>query len=295
MILRRRLWSLWVIFLVVYAVAVWAGGGRIGFGPVTRITGIVIALLAAGALVTLTEASFIRPLLRRLRRLDDYIRSVDSTPPPPRIRGIDEIESIRDDLRRVLRRFDETRGIQVARRLRAEVDSRIDALTRLYNHRTFARFLVEEWERAQRLWAPLALLILDVDRFKAFNDDLGHLAGNQVLEKVAGAVRDGVRDSDLVFRYAGDEFAVLLPRTGLQQAVAVAEKIRQRVNGQRIEGGGGRPLSVSIGAAETGVEMRSPEDLVEAADRALYQAKEGGRNVVAYPVGRSEYKLYGRE
>ena len=237
-----------------------------------------------------------RPLRRRLLRLSDLIRTMDPTPPPPRLRGRDELEEIRADLRRMMHRLDETRGDLAARRIRAEVDSRTDPLTKLYNHRSFARFILEEWESALRARAPLALLILDVDYFKSVNDELGHLAGNQALEKIAGLIRECVRPTDLVFRYAGDEFAIILPHTGLEQAANLAEKIRLRVNSQRIEGAeGGRQLSLTIGASEMRPEMRSPEELLGLADRALYQGKEAGRNVVACAVGRAGFKLYPRD
>jgi len=192
-----------------------------------------------------------------------------------------------------MRRFDETRGDLAVRRIRAEVDSRTDALTGLYNRRSFDRFLLEEWDTAKRARMPVAMLILDVDRFKNYNDTFGHPVGNQVLERLSTLIKESVRATDLLFRYAGDEFAVLLPKTGLEQAVMVAEKIRQRVNEQQLEiEGSPRQLSVSIGAAELLAEMRAPEDLVQLADRALYYSKEAGRNVVSFPYGRGVFRVY---
>lgn len=294
MILRRRLWTLSVIYLALVSLAIWYGGHLLSWHHGARIVGIAMALSACGGLILLTEACFVRPLRRRLLRLSDLIRTMDPMPPPPRLRGRDELEEIRADLRRMMHRLDETRGDQAARRVRAEVDSRTDPLTKLYNHRSFARLILEEWESALRARAPLALLILDVDYFKSVNDELGHLAGNQALERIAGLIRESVRPTDLVFRYAGDEFAIILPRTGLEQAANLAEKIRLRVNGQRIEGPGGndRQLSLTIGASEMRPEMRSPEELLSLADRALYQGKEAGRNVVACAMGRAGFKLY---
>lgn len=256
---------------------------------------LALVFAASGGLIALIELVFMRPLRGRLQRLGDLVRTLDPLPSPPRIRGTDEIEEIRADLRRVMRRLDETRGDLAARRIRAEADSRTDPLTKLYNHRSFARLLLEEWDGAQRARSPLALLILDVDRFKSFNDELGHLVGNQVLEKIAGVIKEGVRRTDLVFRYAGDEFAVILPRTGLEQAVSIAEKIRLRVNSERLDGDGGRQFSVSIGAADLRSEMHAPDDLVQLADRALYQCKEAGRNVVAFPAARAGFRLYGQD
>lgn len=294
MILQRRLRTLTVLYLVLVALAIWQVGRLLAWEHGSRIVGIALAVLTGLCLHLITEVFFIRPLRGRLQRLSDMIRTLDPTPHPPRVRGADEIESIRADLRRTIRRLEEARGDLSVRRIRAEVDSRTDPLTKLYNHRSFTKYLLEEWESAVRARAPLALLIIDVDRFKSINDDLGHLVGNQALEKIAAAIREAVRGTDLVFRYAGDEFAVILPRTGLEQAVGVAEKIRLRVNAQRIEAQGTvRQLSCSIGAVELRPEMTTPEDLVQLADRALYQAKEAGRNEVAYPAGRG-FRLYGQ-
>lgn len=296
LILRRRLRTISVLYLVFLGAAIWYGGRLLAWDYRARIVGIALAYTACGGLLALTEAFFMRPLRRRLLRLSDLIRTMDPTPPPPRIRGADELEAIRADLRRIMRRLEETRGDLAARRIRAEVDSRTDPLTKLYNHRSFGHFLGEEWERARRLHAPLSLVFIDVDHFKSINDTLGHLAGNEVLERVAGLIKETVRGTDLVFRYAGDEFAAILPRIGLEGAVNLAEKIRLRVNAQRIETPeGGRQLSLSIGVAEARAEMGAPEDLVEMADRALYRAKEAGRNCVAYPAGRGGFRLYGRE
>ena len=294
MILRRRLWSVFVLFICLVLIPAYLFAGQaIGLSPknVTRV--LIAAVMAAAATILLAEMVFITPLRRRLRRLSDLLRTMDPTPPPPRVRGTDDLEDIRQELRRMMRRFDETRGDLAVRRIRAEVDSRTDALTGLYNRRSFDRFLLEEWDTAKRARMPVAMLILDVDRFKNYNDTFGHPVGNEVLERLSTLIKESVRATDLLFRYAGDEFAVLLPKTGLEQAVMVAEKIRQRVNEQQLEiEGSPRQLSVSIGAAELLAEMRAPEDLVQLADRALYYSKEAGRNVVSFPYGRGVFRVY---
>ena len=294
MILRRRLWSVFVLFICLVLIPAYLFAGQaIGLSPknVTRV--LIAAVMAAAATILLAEMVFITPLRHRLRRLSDLLRTMDPTPPPPRVRGTDDLEDIRQELRRMMRRFDETRGDLAMRRIRAEADSRTDALTGLYNRRSFDRFLLEEWDTAKRARMPVAMLILDVDRFKNYNDTFGHPVGNQVLERLSTLIKESVRATDLLFRYAGDEFAVLLPKTGLEQAVMVAEKIRQRVNEQQLEiEGSPRQLSVSIGAAELLAEMRAPEDLVQLADRALYYSKEAGRNVVSYPYGRGVFRVY---
>jgi len=217
LILQRRLRTICVLYFVLLGLAIWQGGRLLAWDYRARLVGIFLAYTAGGGLWALTEIFFIRPLRRRLLRLGDLVRMMDPGPPPPRIRGADELETLRADLRRVMRRFEETRGDLAVQRIRAEVDSRTDPLTKLYNHRSFARFLGEEWEKARRLRAPLALIFIDIDHFKNINDTLGHLVGNEVLERVAGLIKEVIRGTDLVFRYAGDEFAVLLPRTGLDQ------------------------------------------------------------------------------
>ncbi len=293
MFLRRRLWSLSIIFFLALSTISWIGFNYLGVSADVIVFSLALALLFWLGQLCLVEFVFTRPLRRRLQKLDDTVRAMDPAPPPPRLRPGDELDAIRADLQRLIRRFDETRGDLNTKKIRAEVDSRTDPLTKLYNHRSFVRFAMDEWERAQHARAPLAMIILDVDKFKSINDDFGHQVGNQALEKVANAMRESVRASDLAFRYAGDEFAVLLPRSGLEQAVRVAEKIRLRVQEEYVESATQRrQLSLSIGTAELRPEMRSYEDLVTAADRALYFSKEGGRNVVAYAVGRGAFRLY---
>ena len=295
MVLQRRIRTIFALYFVLLGLFIWQIGRLLAWDHRARVVGIFLAYTAAGGLWALAEVFFMRPVRRRLRRLDDLIRSMDPGPIPPRLRGADEFELLRADLRRVMRRYEEVRGDLAVRRIRAEADSRTDPLTKLYNHRSFARFLAEEWEKARKLRLPLSLVFIDVDHFKTINDTLGHLVGNEVLERVAALIKEVMRGTDLVFRYAGDEFAVLLPRLGLEQAAQLAERLRLRVNAQRVDTPeGGRSLSLSIGVAQTDERMKEPDDLVETADRALYRAKEAGRNCVAYAARDGEFKLFGR-
>ena len=151
-----------------------------------------------------------------------------------------------------------------------------DALTHLKNRRAFDRLLANEYARTLRTRSPLALLMVDVDHFKAYNDQYGHLAGDQALQAVAAAIKSQARAYDHVARYGGEEFAVILPDTQVADTRAVAERIRQAVQALQ---GLHRPVTVSVGAAMAEAKT-DPADLVNRADQALYQAKQAGRNRV---------------
>lgn len=157
-----------------------------------------------------------------------------------------------------------------------------DALTGLYNRREFDRRLAAEFERARRYDGVLSLLMLDLDRFKAVNDRYGHPAGDQVLRQLAELLQANLRPSDLLARYGGEEFSVILPHTGREAALALAERLRAAVARYsfHLPEVGDLSLTVSIGAASYPRDARTPAALVQAADTALYQAKGAGRNRV---------------
>lgn len=159
---------------------------------------------------------------------------------------------------------------------RIERQSLTDGLTGLLNRRGFDRDLSRELARSRRSGQPVALCLLDVDRFKAFNDDFGHQAGDEALAAVAGIVAASCREGDLAARYGGEELAVILPGTSRDDAMIVAERIRAAVAAHPMPR---RAVTVSVGvaAAEGGC---SAEVLIEAADRALYEAKASGRDRV---------------
>ncbi|MEZ5821105.1 MAG: diguanylate cyclase [Bradyrhizobium sp.] len=152
-----------------------------------------------------------------------------------------------------------------------------DALTGLRNRRKFDAAIDNEWRRATRQKTPLALLMIDADHFKIFNDTHGHQAGDQVLVGIAICISDSVhRAGDCAARYGGEEFAVLLPGCGAADAFQVAETIRNKVMQWSA---GSDAVTVSIGVASlTPVASMHWAELVEAADRALYAAKDNGRN-----------------
>ena len=152
-----------------------------------------------------------------------------------------------------------------------------DALTGLKNRRKFDSTIDCEWRRAIRAGTPLALLMIDADHFKAYNDTYGHQAGDQVLVGIAICISDSVhRAGDCAARYGGEEFAVLLPGLSAAEALAVAESIRLKVELWSDEP---QVTTVSIGAASLMANATADwADLVSAADKALYAAKAQGRN-----------------
>ncbi len=158
-----------------------------------------------------------------------------------------------------------------------------DALTGLFNRRYFFTLAERELERSQRYGHPLALLMLDLDHFKAINDSRGHQAGDQVLRAVASIIQTNLRQIDVVGRYGGEEFVVLLPETARMTALAVAKRLCAAVAVQSVElSGESLPITISVGmAVGFGDAALNLEEMLERADRALYAAKATGRNRVA--------------
>ena len=156
----------------------------------------------------------------------------------------------------------------------------IDGLTGIYNRRHFEVQIAAEIERASRYDGRLAIIMIDIDHFKRLNDEFGHLLGDEVLRQVSGVFEQQLRKVDVVCRYGGEEFAILVPQTSGANAVEVAEKLRRMVEGYRFPG---VPLKVTIsaGVAEFPTHGRSRDELVAAADAALYASKEAGRNRVS--------------
>jgi two-component system cell cycle response regulator len=163
---------------------------------------------------------------------------------------------------------------------RAEALSVTDDLTHLYNSRYLRLVLRRETKRTSRTLRPLSLVFLDLDGFKSVNDAHGHLCGSRALVEAAAVIRGSARETDVVARFGGDEFALVLPDTGAAGAFAVGERVRQRIAAHRFLASDGLEiqLTASVGVATLPDVAESPDELVRAADTAMYQVKQSGKN-----------------
>lgn len=169
---------------------------------------------------------------------------------------------------------------------RAEALSVTDDLTRLYNSRFLNQALRRETKRAIRTGRPLSLLFIDLDGFKAVNDTFGHLHGSRALVEAASVIRTCARESDVVARFGGDEFAVVLPETDREGAVMVAERIRERIAEHSFLTADllDVRLTASVGVASLPDVAASADELMQAADRAMYKVKVSGKNGIQLAV-----------
>jgi diguanylate cyclase (GGDEF)-like protein len=157
----------------------------------------------------------------------------------------------------------------------------VDALTGLFNRRSFMESAQRELHRAERQHLQTSVLMLDLDHFKNVNDSYGHPTGDLVLAGFADVLHASLRPFDVVGRYGGEEFCVLLPGTGIGEATSIAERIRNTASQTPVEARAASiPYTVSIGVVQAPPREIALEDLVDRADQALYQAKAGGRNCV---------------
>lgn len=166
-----------------------------------------------------------------------------------------------------------------------------DGLTHLYNHRYFHELLDREIIRARRYPQPVSLLMLDIDNFKSYNDSHGHVEGDNALKKVSELFLESLRKIDFVSRYGGEEFAIILPETPKQGALTVARRLRTRLEKASFyppDAKEPRNLYISIGIATFPNDAQSKEGLIQAADKALYTAKELGKNRVCMFDGDRE-------
>ncbi len=156
----------------------------------------------------------------------------------------------------------------------------IDPVSGLFNRRYFHERLEDELHRAQRHKTPVALMMIDIDDFKAVNDQFGHLAGDEVIRSVSDILRRSVRRFDLCARFGGEEFSIVMPGSGPEHAAVVAERIRQRIEEFRLEEPALVHLRVTVSIGLSVSYELSPRELIGRADRALYSAKRGGKNRV---------------
>jgi len=155
----------------------------------------------------------------------------------------------------------------------------LDGLTGIFNRRFFELRIVEEIDRARRYGTGLAVLMVDIDQFKRLNDEFGHLLGDEVLRQVSSIFHQQLRKIDVLCRYGGEEFAILLSQTNAVHALGVAEKLRKTVEAWQFPGVP-RPVTISAGTANYSEHGTSRDELVKAADAGLYAAKQAGRNQV---------------
>lgn len=172
----------------------------------------------------------------------------------------------------------------------------LDGLTQIANRRHFDAALINEWNRAARVGAPLSVILIDVDKFKVYNDTYGHQAGDVCLQRVARTLSDNLRRAgDMVARYGGEEFVLLLHQTPRDEGVLLAERLRAAVEKLAIEhtGSDAGVVTISIGGATTiPVPQGAESMLLRAADDSLYQAKRTGRNRVTWaPAHKQETGL----
>jgi len=247
------------------------------FAPIASILGRTLTMnLVIVAVLSALAFGFAAYVVRPLRALSEVaIRLRDGEPDVslPAASGDDEVSIL-------TRSFGEMVG-SLARAREALVQlATTDGLTRIHNHRYFQDRLTEEVERSERDGTPLALLLVDIDDFKALNDRHGHAAGDAVLGQLARVLVDGAGSANLVARYGGEEFAILAPGAGAEDAVRLAEKLRMAVNQHAFTvppAGRTVTTSVSIGVAS---HVGDRASFFLEADRALYSAKGAGKDCV---------------
>lgn len=166
----------------------------------------------------------------------------------------------------------------------AERLSLTDDLTKLHNARYLRQYLLSEIKRARRYGTSCAALFFDLDNFKLVNDLHGHLVGSHVLMEMAANILASVRDTDVVARYGGDEFVVVLPESNIEQAMFVAGRVREKIERHIFTGGRGLrlELTASFGVAAFPQHAQSPQQLIACADAAMYEAKAAGKNCIRF-------------
>jgi diguanylate cyclase (GGDEF)-like protein len=195
--------------------------------------------------------------------------------------------SLDDELEQVRARLGRAESVVEDLRLanfRLREMSHTDELTEVGNRRNFDLRLREEISRSSRFEHAFSLLMIDIDGFKKFNDEFGHPKGDSVLRALGALMRSASREGDVPCRVGGEEFAFLLPETGKAEGLVFAERFRRRVESSVMAPDSLNPITVSIGLAAFPEDGRNPDEIVWAADEALYESKRAGRNrVTAYP------------
>lgn len=157
-----------------------------------------------------------------------------------------------------------------------------DGLTKLYNSRSFYSQLETEVDRFNRYKHPLALLLLDLDHFKDYNDTYGHLEGDKILVHFSRIIKSCLRANDTAYRYGGEEFTVILPETGGDEAGTVAQRIRAALEAERFSPVNGKKVKITISIGVTEYQLKEElSTFIQRADRAMYRSKQKGRNMVS--------------
>ncbi len=260
------------------------------YAQIARLRNITFVLVL-GLMLTVGLAAWLLGLtvvgpLDRLARGSARVAGGDLTIELP-VLGRGEVTYLTDAFNHMVQRLARGRSEldatnETLRQKNAELEalSTTDSLTGLHNRHSLMSALSSEVERARRLERSLGLLMIDVDHFKRYNDSRGHLAGDEMLRKVARLLESELRDCDLAARYGGEEFVVVLPETERASALEVAERIRRSAESATREGADASPVTLSVGVARYPESASTPEALLHEADAAMYEAKRLGRNRV---------------
>jgi len=204
-------------------------------------------------------------------------------------RDVTHLEEHRAELERMLGLLRNNRDEVRRKNRELEILATQDALTGCLNRRSFFEAFESLWAEAKALGTRLSCLMIDIDHFKLVNDTYGHNSGDEVLRRVSQKLRETFKGRGMVCRYGGEEFCIVLPQFGLEEAIAVAEKTRAAISEIRLLDPAELRLTVSLGVSELRFAPVDPQDLIHQADRALYVAKREGRNrVVCYNYGIAE-------
>lgn len=241
--------------------------GRIAGGSIVLVTVLVGLILSISIIMPIYE------LLKGVQSVTEGEMDIELP-----VKSSDEIGRLTQAFNSMIRKIRESQQKLVTQTI-------TDQLTGLYNFRYFQEFLNDEISRASRYKHNFAIMIIDIDHFKHYNDTQGHPMGNVVLKEVAAILKESIHREDFLARYGGEEFVVILPETDINGAKAAGERLRTSIEQSQFPGEKSQPngtLTISIGGAIFPRTSQTAKPLLEKADKALYQSKENGRNQVTW-------------